>query len=166
MVQNLTAEDLHALDPDELLEEALRDDDVLRLVEDAVRIKRSHLSRWLGAVDGEDVATIDPQAPIDDVVEALAWDGFTANWLLSYEYTGEAVNLVRFHNDPDLHPGLPWRQLHIRIFRNGTLEAHEEASALMHKGPHIREGTFDREAGTAAVETILEDAGIDYETLA
>ena len=165
MVQDLTAEQLHALDPDELLEEALQDDDVLRLVEDAVRIKRHHVSRWLGAADGDDVATLDPQAPIDDVVEVLAREGFTGNWLLSYEYVGEEVNLVRFHYDPDLHPELPWRQLHVRIFEDGTLEAHEEASALMHKGPHIREESFDREAGTAAVETILEDAGIDYKAL-
>ncbi|PGF16171.1 hypothetical protein CP556_08630 [Natrinema sp. CBA1119] len=163
MVQNLTAYDLADLDPDELLEEALQDDRVLRLVEDAVRIGRAHASDWIGTVDGDDVATLDPQASTNEVVVALAREGFTPNWLLSYEYGGEVANLVRFHYDPDLFPERPFRQLHVRLFADGTLDAHEEASALMHKGPHIREETFNREVGTAAVRTILEDAGVDVE---
>ena len=166
MVQDtLSVHDLHDLDPEELLEEALHDDTVLRLVEDAAKIGRSRASDWLGAVDGEDVATLDPQAPVDEVVEVLAYEGFTPNWILSYEYGGEVANLVRFHYDPELYPERPFRQLHVRLFADGTLEAHEEPSALMHKGPHIREETFDREAGTAAVQTILEDAGIEVEVL-
>ena len=161
----LSAYDLHELDAEQLLQDALHDDDVLRLIFDAVRIKRSAISTWMGVTAGEQSATLDPDAEIGDVVEALAYEGFTANWLLSYEYVGEEVNLVRFHYDPDLHPELPWRQLHVRIFGDGTVEAHEEASALMHKGPHIREEGFDREAGTAAVQTLLEDAGIDVTVL-
>ncbi|ELY96745.1 hypothetical protein C482_15261 [Natrialba chahannaoensis JCM 10990] len=166
MVQDLTAQELHSLDPDVLLEEALHDDRVLRLVNDAVHIKRQHISAWLGVDADEDVATLDPKAPIADIVEALAYEGFTPNWFLAYHYAGEEVNLVRFHYDPDLYPEQPFRQLHVRIFANGTLEAHEEASALMHKGPHIREESFDRDVGTEAVATILEDAGIDVDPIA
>lgn len=165
MVQDLTTTELHALEPEVLLEEALQDDDVLRLVEDLVRITRKRTSAWMGVDADSDLATIDPQASVDDVVEALARGGFTPNWFLAYHYHGEQVNLVRFHYDPDLHPEQPFRQLHVRIFANGTLEAHEEASALMHKGPHIREESFDQDVGTAAVGTILEDAGIEYESL-
>lgn len=166
MVQDtLSVQDLQDFDPDELLEEALQDDRVLRLVEDAVRIGRAHASDWIGTVDGDDVATLDPKAPTNEVVVALAREGFTPNWLLSYEYGGEVANLVRFHYDPGLYPERPFRQLHVRLFTDGTLDAHEEPSALMHKGPHIREETFDREAGTAAVQTILEDAGIGVAVL-
>lgn len=161
----LSADAIHSLEPSELLEEAIHDDRVLRLIEDAVRIKRSHVSEWLGVEADQDVATLEPDAPINDVVEALAHAGFTPNWLLSYEYAGEEANLVRFHYDPDGHPEYPFRQTHVRIFADGTLEAHEEASALMHKGPHIREASFDRATGTATVERILEDAGIDVEVL-
>lgn len=161
----LSVQDLQSIDPDVLLEEAIKDDTVLRLVQDAVEIGRSRVSEWRGTVDGDDVATLDPQAPTNEVVVALAREGFSPNWLLSYEYGSEVANLVRFHYDPDLYPERPFRQLHVRLFDDGTLEAHEEPSALMHKGPHIREETFDREAGTAAVRTILEDAGVDVEVL-
>ena len=157
----LTAVDLHDLDPEELLQRALHDDRVLRLVFDAVRIKRRRLTGLMGVTADHSAATLEADAPIGDVVEALARDGFTANWLLSYEYGGEAVNLVRFHYDPERHPDQPWRQLHVRIFDDGTLEAHEEANALMHKGAHIREESFDQTYGTAAVAAILGDADVD-----
>ncbi|WP_265108006.1 hypothetical protein [Halosolutus halophilus] len=61
MVQDLTAYDLSDLDPEVLLEEALQDDAVLRLIEDAVRIGRAHASGWMGAVNREDIVTLDPE---------------------------------------------------------------------------------------------------------
>lgn len=66
----------------------------------------------MGTVDGDDVATLDPQASTNEIVVTLAREGFTPNWLLSYEYGGEVANLVRFHYDPDLFPERPFRQLH------------------------------------------------------
>lgn len=165
MVRDLTAADLDALDPDELLEEAIRDDRVLRLLEDVVRMARSEVSDQLGTVDGEDVATLDPQASPNRVIKELAWAGFTPNWLLSYEYGGESANLVRFHYAPDRYPEIPFRQLHVRVFDDGTLEAHTEPSALMHKGAHVREQGFDRATGTREVRRLLEDAGVEVHEL-
>lgn len=161
MVQDtLSAAQLAELDPDELLHDAIRDDRVLRLLEVGVRRFRS---KYFESSADADTATLDPQTSTNQVIEELAWAGFTPNWLLSYEYGTEVANLVRFHYDPTRHPDLPFRQLHVRLFEDGTLEAHDEASALMHKGPHIREESFDRSRGTQEVKRILEDAGIDIE---
>lgn len=165
MVQDLSADELVSIDPDELLQEAIRDDRVLRLAEDGFRIARSRLSARLGVSADADVATLDPQASPNRVIEELAWAGFTPNWLLSYEYGDEVANLVRFQYAPDRFPEHPFRQLHVRLFDDGTLEAHTEPSALMHKGAHIREQGFDRATGTREVRRILEDAGIEVEEL-
>lgn len=160
MVQDLTAPALNELSPDELLDDVLQDDQTLRLVEDAVRRARA---RYFGVSRAEDAPTLEPAASTNRVVEELAWAGFTPNWLLSYHYEGEIANLVRFHYDPNGHPDLPFRQLHVRLFADGTIDVHEEASALMHKSAHIQEETFDRELGTREVKRILEDAGLDVE---
>jgi hypothetical protein len=162
MVQNLTVPALNELDPEELLDDVLQDDQTLRLVEDAIRRGRA---RCFGVSRAEDAPTLDPNASTNHVVEELAWAGFTPNWLLSYHYEGEIANLVRFHYDPNAHSELPFRQLHVRLFADGTIDAHEEASALMHKGAHLDEDSFDRELGTREVKRILEDAGLDVERL-
>ena len=158
----LSAAQLNQLDPEDLVDEAIRDDRVLRLVEDAIRRFRG---QFFESGADADTAMLDPQTSTNRVIEELAWAGFTPNWLLSYEYGDEVANLVRFHYDPTRHPDLPFRQLHVRLFEDGTLEAHDEASALMHKGPHIREESFDRGRGTQEVKRILEDAGIDVELI-
>jgi hypothetical protein len=162
MVQNLTVPALNELDPEELLDDVLQDDQTLRLVEDAIRRGRA---RYFRVSRTEDAPTLDPNASTNRVVEELAWAGFTPNWLLSYHYEGEEANLVRFHYDPHAHSELPFRQLHVRLFADGTIDAHEEPSALMHKGPHLREASFDRDLGTREVKRILEDAGLDIERL-
>lgn len=156
----LHAQLLRQADPDELVDELIADDTTLRLLEDVVRRARSRFATVEGAEP-----TLDPTPSTNRIVEELSWAGFTPNWLLSYHYEGEVANLVRFHYDPAGHPELPWRQLHVRLLRDGRLTAHEEASALMHKRAHLAEETFNLEYGTREVARILEEAGVEVQRL-
>lgn len=157
--QQLTDQLLQEVDAEEVLEELVRDDRTLRLVEDAVRRARARFA----TVDPQPELRLDPDAPPGRVVRELGWAGFTPNWLLSYNYRGERSNLVRFYYAPDRFEELPWRQTHVRIFADGTLDAHDEPSCLMHKGPHLREETFGRERGADTVQRLLDGAGIDVD---
>lgn len=158
---DIKANDLAFID-DELAKDVLTNDAALRLFEEFLRRIRSE---FFASKASSDSATIDPQVPIGEVVEALARAHFTPNWLLSYRYRGEVANLVRFEYKPEQNPQYPFRQLHVRLFEDGTLEAHDEPSALMHKSAHVKELTFSRKRGTTRVARVLEKYGVPFERL-
>lgn len=158
---DITANDLAFIDA-ATATDVLANDTSLRLIEEFVRRFRAEFFTSDG---GPDDATIDPNATVGEVVEALAREHFTPNWLLSYKYKDEVATLVRFDYDAETYPQLPFRQLHVRLFEDGTLEAHEEASALMHKAKHLDEYTLDRRRGTERVSEMLDRQGVPHERI-
>ena len=94
---------------------------------------------------------------------------FEPGWEMSYSYRGEILNLRRVEwAHVSEFPDLPWWQVHIRGYRQDNppgleITAHFEAEPAEHPKEHLEHLGIDVPRGTAVMQAILDEAGIEYE---
>ncbi|MCU4743479.1 hypothetical protein [Natronoglomus mannanivorans] len=146
----------------DLPQDLIRDDTAREFLWAAFMASRA---RWFSRDRPDESIRMVAECCEEDLVEFLAREGFTPNWMLSYHYQGEDANLVRFWYEPDSE--YPFRQDHVRLFIDEFprgevgVSAHTEASALVHRGPHIHEKTFDWVEGITRTRDALENHDVE-----
>lgn len=101
---------------------------------------------------------------------------FEPNWETSYLYRGEVENLRRvvYDTDPRVQSAyseavIAWWQLHVRTWDHDgaypiKARAHWEPEPTEFPDDHLDGTGFKRNSAMAQLRSILDDAGIDYES--
>lgn len=101
------------------------------------------------------------------VVQLFGHHYFEPGWELSYNYLGEVLNLRRVEYADGRE--YEWWQVHIRGYWHAEggieLTAHYETEPSEHPDAHTRLYGLDVDRGMTAIESILENEGVDYQYL-
>lgn len=123
---------------------------------------KRELFRWFRksyfTVDKPDAPYFTVDRSVSEIEEALARQGFTPDWPLSYLYGGEDANLRLYFYNPSKK--LPHRQVHVRLFEaaNGTqVMCHEEPDGYHHPEEHLASDDMEHEAANEFVKRRLEN---------
>ena len=145
------------------LMDVVRDDRIRRLIYDAICMARKRFA----STDGRDPQLI-VEASREELVAVLQDHDFFPDWILSYHYEGEDETLVRFFSDEAIHPDLPYRQDHVRLFVDEHPEGeigisvHTEANAVVHRDAHLDNVGLDFDLGAARLTEILSTEDVAF----
>ena len=144
------------------LMDVVRDDGIRRLIYDAICMARERFASTAGR---------EPQLVVEasreELIAVLQGHDFFPGWILSYHYEGEDETLVRFFSDEAIHPDLPYRQDHVRLFvdefENGIgVSVHTEANAVVHRDAHLDNVGLDFDLGAARLTEILSTEDVTF----
>lgn len=110
-----------------------------------------------------DVPMLYVKADIDRLRRFFGRRCFASNWLLSYHYYGEDLNMRRPEYVDEAR--FSWRQIHIRGFDRGTgvaLQAHSEPEPIAHVRAHLEKREVEIRATLARVSRILDKSPFGY----